>query len=153
MRALWPGGTTIRSSSCGVTPDPKLLQGIGVSFVRFAVVGTLATGIQYLILIALVHGAKAHPTGASSIGFVASSAVNYVLNYHYTFRSNRRHGPAAVKFALLAGVGLLLNAAIVQVLIGAGWHYMLAQVCATAVVLVWNFAGNSLWIFGLTHPR
>jgi putative flippase GtrA len=141
-----------------VTRNPGREQVVGVSFlrfvrfVRFALVGSVATGIQYLILIALVRGAKANPTWASSIGFVASAAVNYLLNYHYTFRSNRPHGPAAVKFALLAGVGLLLNSAIVQVLVGAGWHYLLAQICATAVLLLWNFVGNSIWTFRLTDP-
>jgi len=32
---------------------------------------------------------------------------------------------------------------------GAGVHYLLAQVCATSVVLFWNFVGNSVWTFGV----
>jgi putative flippase GtrA len=78
---------------------------------------------------------------------VVSAAANYLLNYHFTFESERPHGPAAARFALLAGAGLLLNAIIMHVLVGAGVHYLIAQVCATAVVLLWNFIGNSLWTF------
>jgi putative flippase GtrA len=116
-------------------------------FARFALVGAVATAIQYALLILLVRGLHLPPTPASSIGFVVSAAANYLLNYHFTFESERPHGPAAARFALLAGAGLLLNAIIMHVLVGAGVHYLIAQVCATAVVLLWNFIGNSLWTF------
>lgn len=118
-------------------------------FVRFTIVGGIATAIQYVILVLLVRAFGVAPTPASSVGFVLSAAVNYLLNYRFTFQSNRPHGPAAAKFGLLAGTGLLINAGIMHWLTGAGLHYLLAQVCATGVVLVWNFTGNSLWTFGV----
>lgn len=118
-------------------------------FARFVAVGGVATAIQYAILIILVRGFRLAPTPASSIGFVLSAAVNYLLNYRFTFQSSRPHGPAAVKFALLAGAGLLINAGIMHLMIGAGLHYLLAQLCATGVVLFWNFIGNTLWTFGV----
>ena len=115
--------------------------------VRFALVGATATAIQYVVLIALVRGLAVWPTLASASGFVVSAGLNYLLNYHVTFRSRRRHGPAALKFVALAGVGLAINSLLMQLLVEAGWHYLLAQVCATAVVFLWNFVGNSLWTF------
>lgn len=118
-------------------------------FLRFAAVGAVATAIQYVLLILLVRGAGMAPTPASSIGFVLSAAVNYLLNYRFTFQSHRPHAPAMAKFGLLAGAGLLINAAIMHLLVAAGVHYLLAQVCATAVVLFWNFIGNSFWTFGV----
>lgn len=36
-----------------------------------------------------------------------------------------------------------------HVLTGMGVHYLIAQVCATGVVLFWNFIGNSVWTFGV----
>ncbi len=115
---------------------------------RFTVVGGIATAIQYAILILLVRSFGMAPTPASSIGFVLSAFVNYLLNYRFTFHSRRPHVPAMAKFGLLAGTGLLINAAIMHWMVGAGVHYLLAQVCATGVVLFWNFIGNSLWTFG-----
>ena len=116
-------------------------------FVRFGLVGAVATGIQYLILIVLVRGWGMWPALASAIGFVVSSSGNYLLNYHFTFQSGRPHGPAAAKFVTLAAVGLAINFVLMQVLGAAGVYYLLAQVCATAVVFLWNFLGNSLWTF------
>ncbi len=114
---------------------------------RFGLVGAVATGIQYLILIVLVRESGMWPALASAIGFVASSSGNYLLNYHFTFQSERPHGPAAAKFVTLAAVGLAINFVLMQVLGAAGVYYLLAQVCATAVVFLWNFLGNSLWTF------
>lgn len=124
------------------------MKGHIARFVRFTAVGGVATAIQYALLVLLVRGWAMAPTPASSIGFVLSAGVNYLLNYRFTFHSNRPHGPAAAKFALLAGTGLLINAAIMHLLTGAGVHYLIAQVCATGAVLFWNFVGNSLWTFG-----
>ena len=116
---------------------------------RFGIVGALATALQYLILILLVRGLGTWPVVASGVGFVSSAGFNYLLNYHFTFRSRRPHAAAALKFLTLAAVGLAINSALMQVLVAAGWHYLVAQVCATAVVFLWNFVGNSLWTFGV----
>jgi putative flippase GtrA len=120
-----------------------------VRMVRFGLVGACATALQYLILIALVRELGVWPTIASGCGFVLSAIANYLLNYHFTFRSRRPHRAAALKFLLLAMVGLAINSVLMQVLLAAGWHYLLAQVGATAVVFLWNFVGNSFWTFGV----
>ena len=117
-------------------------------FLRYIAVGGIATAIQYAILILLVRGLGMAPTPASSIGFVLSAGVNYLLNYRFTFQSNRPHGPAAAKFAVLAGTGLLINAAIMHLMTGAGAEYLIAQVCATSVVLFFGFISNTIWTFG-----
>jgi putative flippase GtrA len=117
--------------------------------VRFCLAGGVATAIQYALLVLLVRGVGMPPTAASSAGFVLSAGVNYLLNYRFTFRSDRPHAPAAARFGLLAGTGLLINAAIMRLITGAGVHYLIAQVAATGVVLLWNFIGNRLWTFGV----
>lgn len=113
---------------------------------RFGLVGAAATALQYLILVLLVHQGVAAPVG-STIGFVISAFGSYVLNYHFTFRSRGSHGPAVAKFMTLVGVGLAINYGLMQFLVGLGWYYMVAQVCTTGVVFLWNFIGNSLWTF------
>jgi len=117
-------------------------------FLRFATVGGIATAIHYLILVALVHVASMNAVWASTVGFIVSAVCNYSLNYRFTFRSNVDHRRAVVKFFIVAGVGLVLNS--FTMLIASGYlrvHYLLAQVLATGLVLLWNFAGNRLWTF------
>jgi putative flippase GtrA len=125
---------------------------VSARFARFVSVGGLATAMQYVILVVLVRAVALSPTLASAIGYVLSSLANYLLNYRFTFRSNLRHGPAILKFALLSFTGLLINSALMHALTAEGRPYLVAQVCATAVVLVWNFVGNSLWTFAGNRP-
>jgi putative flippase GtrA len=118
-------------------------------FSRFLLVGGLCTGLQYVLLIALVEGAALSPTLASTVGYLASSAVNYLLNYSFTFRSAAQHRHALPKFVLISSVGLILNAAITfagTALLGVQ-HYLLAQVAATCITLLWNFFANHRWTF------
>jgi putative flippase GtrA len=116
-------------------------------FPHFAFVGAVSTGIQYLILSGAVILAHADPVAASAFGFVVAAVANYFLNYHLTFRSTQAHGPAFLKFVILASIGLLLNSGIMQLLARGALHYLLAQVVATGVVLIWNFFGNACWTF------
>jgi putative flippase GtrA len=116
-------------------------------FLKFGMVGALATAIQYLILVVLVHWSGMWPPLASGLGFATSAVLGYLLNYHFTFKSRQEHRSTAARFMILATVGLALNSILMQVLVGAGWYYLVAQVCVTGVVFLWNFIGNSLWTF------
>ena len=85
---------------------------------------------------------------------MASAGLNYWLNYHFTFRSRNPHVGAVGRFALVALSGLGLNA-LVMMLLGyvPGLKYIVAQLIATALVLVWNFLGNSVWTFAQRRER
>lgn len=117
-------------------------------FLSFAVVGVLATGIQFLILIAAVEWLGHSATLASAEGFTISAAINYLINYHFTFRSSASHAKAVLRFATIAGGGLLLTTAAMWVLTThTTIRYVFAQILTSAVVLVWNFCGNAFWSF------
>ena len=121
---------------------------MGRKFFFFSGIGAFATAVQYAILVALVETIALEPTLASTIGFAASACLNYILNYHLTFTSTKPHAEAAAKFGTIAALGLLLNALIMAAgTRGLDVHYVVVQVAATAIVLLWNFTGNYLWSF------
>jgi putative flippase GtrA len=116
--------------------------------IRFLMVGGVATAVQYLVLAILVETGLADAPISSTIGFVLSAGLNYWLNYHFTFGSNAEHRSAILKFATVTSVGLTLNYALMYLLVSIlGIHYLLAQVSATMMVLVWNFTANRVWTF------
>jgi len=117
-------------------------------FALFVLVGGLSTGTQYVVLVALVQLLHVAPVPASVAALVAGAIVNYLLNYQLTFRSTVPHGVALMRFTLMACAGAALNTAIFWVLLHkAGFHYIVAQVFATAVVLVFNYFVGRLWTF------
>jgi putative flippase GtrA len=118
-------------------------------FGSFAFVGVVATAVQYILLIALVGQLQTSPVLASDIGFVASAVINYLLNYHLTFRSTKAHLDSGPKFMMVATLGLLLNSLVMH--IGTqllGLHHLVTQVIATIGVALWNFTGHHVWSFG-----
>lgn len=123
-------------------------------FINFTGVGFVSAIGHYGLLIALVQLAGVAAVPASAAGALLGAWINYTLNYHFTFRSSKRHREAVLKFAAVATVGLVLNTLFMWVgvdLIGA--HYLLAQVVTTGLVLIWSFAGNRFWTFQPSAPR
>ncbi len=117
-------------------------------FLGFAAVGVVGTAAHFSTLLILVQKFQADPVWSSVIGFIVGAAVNYFLSYRVVFRSRKRHVEAMSQFFSVAGVGLLLNAAIMAFAVQTlGWHYLVSQILATGTVLLWNFAGNRFWTF------
>lgn len=117
-------------------------------FILFSGIGVVGTAGHYLTLILLVELSGLNPTIATTAGFVVGAFINYILNYHITFRSNKRHAEALSKFLLIALIGALLNYSIMYFGITyTPFHYMIVQITATGCVLLWNFALNKLWTF------
>jgi putative flippase GtrA len=122
---------------------------LAAQFGLFALVGLVGTAAHYAVLYSLVefHGMGA--VAASGWGALTGLIINYALNYTLTFRSDHAHWRTFPKFALIAGVGLVLNQALMALLVGWGLYYLWAQVLVTGMVLVWNFIGNRWWTFNM----
>lgn len=109
-------------------------------------VGGIGTLAHYLTLITLVDFMDVEPVMASAFGFLVGALVNYLLNYHVTFKSQKKHRSAFGKFLLIATVGFFLNTALMAALVPF-LHYLFAQIIATLIVLFWNFTGSRIWAF------
>lgn len=117
-------------------------------FSRYAGAGAVGTVAHYATLIMLVQGGVVMPVVGTTAGAVAGALVNYLLNYHFTFRSRRAHAHAAPRFAAVAVAGIVLNTAVFALVLAvAGTHYLVAQVVATLVVLVFGYLANRRWTF------
>lgn len=117
-------------------------------FTSFVCVGGIATAFQYVILFLLVEFGHFSPVFSSAIGFVSSCILNYILNYKFTFKSDKKHREAFTKFMIVASIGLSLNVVVMYALIDiACLNYVFSQLAATLVILMWNFLANLLWSF------
>ncbi len=119
-----------------------------LQFIGFSGVGAVGTSAHYALFLALIQAGSVAPVRASAAGFLLGALVNYILNYRFVFKSSAKHGAAMLKFLAVATVGLALNVAAMSVAIDRlAWHYLIAQLAATGLVLLWNFAGNRFWTF------
>jgi putative flippase GtrA len=122
---------------------------IASRFITFCIVGGTATFVHYALLVILVTWASVTPVLASSVGFIIAAIVNYWLNYHLTFRSSLDHHVAFLRFCVVASTGLAINALTMHIGVAVlQFHYLLVQIVATGVVLIWNFVLHDRWSFG-----
>ncbi len=123
-------------------------------FLMFAGIGVVGTIGHYTVLIVLVQFWAVDPVIASSLGFVVGAVINYILNYHFTFQSDKQHAEALTKFLIVAAVGAGINGLIMYYGVeNTNINYMVVQVFATLVVLMWNFVVNKLWTFAHHHAN
>lgn len=117
-------------------------------FLRFAMVGATGTAVQYLVLWLGVERCGQDVAVASGTGYVLGTLVNYALNYFLTFGADQLHLRAASRYFTVLGAGWCLNTGLVWLLVHElHWHYWTAQVLATGLGLLWNFAGSRWWVF------
>ena len=120
-------------------------------FVIFSMMGAIGTSGHYLTLIFLVELWEVEAAIATTAGFIVGAFINYILNYHITFKSNKSHREALVKFLLIAAIGAVINTLIMY--LGTSslqYHYLPVQVIATLIVLLWNFTINKIWVFAVS---
>ncbi|WP_111641269.1 GtrA family protein [Marinimicrobium alkaliphilum] len=116
-------------------------------WVRFVLVGGVATGAQYVSLILFVESRLLPAVAASASAYAIGAAVNYLLNYYFTFASRQRHRDTLSKFVLVVALGLGLNTLSFWLLLLVLPWYLLAQVGATMITLVVNYLLHKHWIY------
>lgn len=117
-------------------------------FLTFAGVGAIGTAGHYMTLLVLVELFSVAPVYATTFGFIVGAVINYFLNYKYTFRSDKPHTEALIKFFVIAILGAVINSMIMY--LGVSYtkiNYIIAQFFATGLVLLWNYLLNKYWTF------
>ena len=120
-------------------------------FMRFLTVGGIATGVQFLLLILFVELGLLEKVAASALAYGLAAIVNYLLNYYFTFNSNKRHREAFSKFVIVVAIGLSVNTLTFWGLLGLLPFYLIAQVGATLTTLIVNFLLHKYWIYRLNN--
>ena len=119
-----------------------------MAFVRYTLVGTVATGAHYAVLVTLVEVLRLPPAHASALGALCGAAVAYLANRRFTFSSTARHRRVLPRFLLIAALGAALNGLLVWVGTSVfGWHYLVAQAVVTVAVLILTYGLNRAWTF------
>jgi putative flippase GtrA len=125
-----------------------LLRVITTPFLRYVGAGGVGTLCHYMLLTLLVSGFGVGPSLASVAGAILGASVNYFLNYHFTFACDMAHRVTLPRFALVAGMSVVLNGAGMWFATSKlGLHYFVAQLGCTGLVLAIGYLINAAWTF------
>lgn len=120
---------------------------------KFCLVGItcafLDWGVYYLIKYIFHWDTQNLKQLIKALSFIVSASANFTLNRRWTFRSQEKNITAqAIKFFLVATVGLGLNNLFFFLITAIlKWPDLAGLMIATALVLLWNFTANKLWVF------
>lgn len=108
----------------------------------------MSAGTHLGVLALTVELLGVRPVVGSSVGFVASILVSYLLQHRWVFATGVAVGRSAPRFAVVTAIGFGLNATIMWVGPDVlGLPYLLPQAVAFVAVPISNYTLNSLWTF------
>ena len=128
------------------------LKDLAEQFLKFGVVGALATVVDYGILMLLSQAAGWDPLPASVVSYLVSLAFNYLASMRYVFerRDDLSRRREFSMFVVLSAIGLVINSACIWVgtsIFGSGaLSVSVTKVVATIIVSVWNFVSRKHWL-------
>ena len=130
------------------TSTMNKVDGILVELPKYLGAACIGTTTHYGLLAFLVKPGGFDPVVASTCGAAVGATLIYLLHYYLIFRSGKKHREAAIRFYLVAGAGLLLNAAVLSTGINLlGWSLGPAQVLATLNQFWVGYTVNRRWTF------
>lgn len=118
---------------------------------KFGIVGVIATVIDFGIMNILHYGLGVDVVIANTAGFVVSVVFNYLASMKYVFehKEDMSRQREFVIFLILSIIGLLLNDGIVYALnSGLAFEANIAKICATAIVMAYNFVTRKIFLDG-----
>ena len=117
-------------------------------FGRYIISGWIAATVHFALLFFLVEWQSLNPTLASALGFTAAIFVNYSLQYYWTFSVSGPHRTFFLRYLSVTMLTLGINTLLFWTLNAVmEIHYTIAQVVATGVVVIVNFAINQRYTF------
>lgn len=114
----------------------------------------IATGVDFVIVSALVNAGHLSAPWATAIGCAAGAVVNFFINRRYTFGSKDPKLPQMRRYAFVSFTSALLNSSGVAVfLLLPGLDYRIAWLLArVAVFVAWNFPLHRNYVFASQKP-
>lgn len=116
---------------------------------KFLIVGGLGAFVNTGILVILYHLLHLALVVASALATELAIGHNYLWNDRWTFG---RRGPSLSRFAkfnLVSLGGQCVTVVTLWILVQhAGLHYVVANLIAIGLAVVWNFSVNLRWTWG-----
>ena len=127
---------------------PSRLQKVADRFARFALVGALATLLNYAVFYVLYTWAYVHYNVASASGYIAGVFLGFTLNRSFTFEYRRRGISVLLSYVAVYAASLILSLLFLSLLVEAiGMDPRIGNVLAICLSTLTNFIGCHYFVF------
>jgi putative flippase GtrA len=108
------------------------------SMLRWAVVGTGTTVIDYLIFI-MLYGPTNSIFGANLIAAIVATSFNYLTHHRWTFKSKQQHSRSGIKYLINLSFWWLTSSALIKSLVVLGVDPRVAKLVPLVFVVPINY--------------
>ena len=108
------------------------------SLIRWVIVGTTTTVIDYLIFIVLYMQTKS-VFFANLVATIAAITFNYVMHHKWTFRSQQQHTSSGFKYLLNLSFWWLTSSLIIKSLVVVGIDVRIAKLVPLIFIVPVNY--------------
>jgi putative flippase GtrA len=115
-------------------------------FLLYVGIGACAFIIDYDIFLGCFVGTR-NPYIANFFGICSGMSVSFSLNRKYNFRKTDVPRERAIKFIVIAILGMILSSVLIMILIAQGMDARFAKMIAMGVVFIAQFGANACWTF------
>ena len=119
-----------------------------LQFFRYAIVGGIATVVDWGALYLLTEFAHMHHLVSAIFSFILGLLTNFLLSKRFVCNGSKTRVNGLVEFAGYAAIGVIglgITELILFLLTDLlGLHYMISKAIATVVVLFWNYLARKL---------
>ncbi|ADO38801.1 GtrA family protein [Eubacterium callanderi] len=127
----------------------KLSKNLLLQVIKFGIVGIVSFAIDYSILYFMIEWLNINYLVSNFFSFTISLIINYYLSIKYVFyqRENKNKANEFIIYFVINIIGLGLNQVIMWLCVQIfGLYYLLAKICATAIVMIYNFISRKILI-------
>lgn len=125
------------------------LKKLIVQLFKFGIVGVIAFVVDYGFMVLFTEVFGIHYMASSTISFLISVVVNYLLSMRYVFQRKEDLDRKAefIIFVILSAVGLGVNELCMWLFTSKlGIAYYFSKIGATAIVMIWNFVSRKIFL-------
>lgn len=120
-----------------------------LQFSKYGIVGLIGTCLHTGVMIICIEIFDINTFLSSSLGFILSLAVSFLLNTLWTFRTQINSRPL-IRYSAISIMGQMLNLFILFLFVTIlSQNYITGHVVAIIIVPIFNFILNKVWAFRL----
>lgn len=126
------------------------MTSIVMQFARFGTVGVANTLVASGLIVLLTWWGLS-PYAANIVGYIVGTAFSFVANSRWTFGASLQ-GKRLIRFLLVISGSYLVNVAVLEMGLRAGWGDLVSQFPAMVCFTLVNFFGQRHYTFRQEEP-
>jgi dolichol-phosphate mannosyltransferase len=148
LTATAQGGRVLETRQGPRSPTSSL-EALALFFGKFALVGGLGALVNTGALIGLYSYARLPLVASSALATEVAIAHNFLWNNYWTFGRRSLSLGRFARFTLVSLAGQGMTVATLWLLVRyIGLYFVIANLAAIGLALIWNFAANYHWTWG-----